>query len=202
MNEVFGWYNKNQKEMKNYGMRSTDNLQYEKIIANRSLIMPSDTIISKKNKNFIIAPGVRKCQKSKTNIFRKLSPKANIHNYSYLAMADRQQSPLGKHINNTTFTNDYRMKINSNMKNKKIKDNKLKDFTIDFKLEDMGKKIKTTSEPSIDLRRAKSTKRVGRVPKQSESKTNLYTSNGLILADLSPASGLKESKNLKQSKKI
>lgn len=66
------------------------------------------------------------------------------------------------------------------------------DFTMDYELEDVTNSQYTdTQSTPKDLKRAKSTRRVGRMTRPLERKTNLYTSNGFSLAYLSPSKNQK-----------
>lgn len=194
VNEVFGGYNIDQRRVNRPDRRSTDTLQFKKWFSNRSLMVQNEIINSQKKENLNIAPEIRKYRNYLKGNTKKVSPRSNIQNYSYLAMTERKQSPLKNP--NTTFSKDYKMEINPN---RKIRDRKLKDLTVDWK-EEVNGEVKVKYDQSMDLKRARSSKRGGKTSKPLESKTNLYTWNGFSLAILSPVKESKDSQILKVEK--
>jgi hypothetical protein len=83
---------------------------------------------------------------------------------------------------NATMNQDYRIaKLGDPRLGKRVQN----DFTMFYELENDTYGMAQGQPKS--LKRAKSTKRVGRIVKPLEQKTNLYTSNGFSLAYLSPA---------------
>jgi hypothetical protein len=151
-------------------------------------ISPTNYTSIKKIPNFIIAPGSRK---GKNWIIDKLSPrtKAGRGNIAYLKAEDTPESPYGKksgvlispaYATQTSLKNQVEHRVSNRMG---------KDFSLTIDSQDSTRtQLKLSHRSPAELRKAKSSKRIGRGNKTTvEIKfSNIYTSNGFALGSHSP----------------
>jgi len=163
--------------------KEPENLFSLKKNSGRGVFSPTDSSASKSSSNFIIAPG----SKREGNISYQQPEKAKAQDgYSYLGFSHKKSSPqLNKSHSNFDTNNKYVMRMKGSSKDlNKERSKRVKDFTVDFELQDLSDRDLTNHKHQDGLRRAKSTKRFGRGVKPfGESKTNLYTSNGFIMKE-------------------
>ncbi|CAI2363028.1 unnamed protein product [Moneuplotes crassus] len=198
VSEVFGGCNQSpNKNIKTYPKTmETKYLSLSSI--NDGLLSPRDHFGRNKSSNFIVAPYPQKVRNSSKNLGGKVSPRTKIQTYATLSK--RKRSPNLNRVN-STFSQEYKTALKGcNNETRRNKDNKKKtDFTLNYELDEVAScRYTDTQYTHKDLKRAKSTKRVGRMAKPLERKTNLYTSNGFSLAYLSPS----KNQNLSQSSTI